>query len=203
MSIDLQRTPDAEQLKIEEHSEMDKYSVEESNYKKDDITYNDIPWYKVPHLRYLNFCILLISLSSATLGYDSSMLNGLQSLGYWRDYMGNPTGTTLGALTNGTIFGLSTNYAFFLVSRIIAGAGLILSMVSSPALISEIAYPTHRHVTTTFFNTNYYIGAAIAAWVTFGTSDIDNDYSWRIPSYLQASLSVIQLSLFWMIPESP
>lgn len=33
------------------------------------------------------------------------MLNGLQSLAYWRDYLGNPTGTTLGALTNGTIFG--------------------------------------------------------------------------------------------------
>lgn len=239
MSTDLKYIPDAEQLTTEEHSEKDIYSIEGRNNNKDNIRYNDLPWYKVSHLRHLNFCILVISLSSTTLGYDSSMLNGLQSLAYWRDYMGNPTGTTLGALTNGTIFGLilanplapyiadkygrrvaiisgqiiviigsvlqgaSTNYAFFLVSRIIAGVGSILSMVSSPALISEISYPTHRHVTTTFFNTNYYVGAAIAAWVTFGTSSLSNHYAWRIPSYLQGSIALIQLSLFWMVPESP
>ncbi|CUM50056.1 uncharacterized protein AC631_00900 [Debaryomyces fabryi] len=236
MSIDIKNTA-AEQLTTEENSEKDIYSVTGSN--KDGVSYNDIPWYKVPHLRQLNFCVLLISLSSATLGYDSSMLNGLQSLAYWRDYLGNPTGTTLGALTNGTIFGfiigntiapyvadkfgrriaiisgqiiiiigsvlqgVSTNYAFFLVSRVILGFGSILTMVSSPSLISEISYPTHRHVTTTFYNTNYYVGAAIAAWVTFGTSTIASNYSWRIPSYLQGAIALIQISLFWMVPESP
>ncbi len=62
-----------------------------------DIKYNDIPWYKVPHLRYLNFCIFLISLTSTNNGYDGSMLNGLQSLSFWQDSMGHPTGYILGA----------------------------------------------------------------------------------------------------------
>lgn len=239
MSIDLNHTTNVEQLTTKDNLEKDTYSIEGSNNNEDNVKYCDIPWYKIPHLRNLNFCVFLISLSSTTLGYDSSMLNGLQSLAHWRDYLGNPTGTTLGALTNGTIFGfllgnliapyiadkfgrriaiisgqiiiiigsvlqgVSTNYAFFLVSRIILGFGSILTMVSSPSLISEISYPTHRHVTTTFYNTNYYVGAAIAAWVTFGTSDIDSDYSWRIPSYLQGSIALIQISLFWMVPESP
>lgn len=204
-----------------------------------EIKYNEIPWYKVPHLRYLNFCIFLISLTSTNNGYDGSMLNGLQSLEFWRDKMGQPTGYILGALSNGTIFGslatmvvapyisdrwgriiaiyigqsltilgailqgVSTNYAFFLIARIIIGFGSCTAMISSPTLVSEIAYPTHRHVTTTFFNTCWYLGAVVAAWVTYGTRSIDSDYCWRIPSYLQGSLAVVQLALFWMVPESP
>lgn len=237
MSTDFNQKSNVGHLRTEENSVKDLYSFEGSN--KHDDKYTDIPWYKVPHLRYLNFCIFLISLSSTTLGYDSSMLNGLQSLKQWRDYLEDPTGTTLGALNNGTVFGYilgnsiapyiadklgrriaiisgqiiiiigsvlqgaSTNYAFFLVSRIILGLGSILTMVASPSLISEISYPKHRHVTTTFYNTNYYVGAAIAAWVTFGTQTLDSDYSWRIPSYLQGSVAFIQISLFWMVPESP
>lgn len=203
------------------------------------IKYNETPWYKVPHLRYLNFCIFLISLTSTNNGYDGSMLNGLQSLSNWEAYMGKPTGHVLGALSNGTIFGslmtiwfgpyisdrfgrragilvgqtltvvgailqgASTNYAFFLVSRIVIGFGSCTAVISSPSLISEIAYPSHRYIATTFYNTCWYLGAVIAAWVTYGTRNIDNEYCWRIPSYLQGALAVVQLALFWMVPESP
>lgn len=223
-----------EAVSIDEHWEQDADVVTGG-----DIKYNDIPWYKVPHLRYLNFCIFLISLTSTNNGYDGSMLNGLQSLSFWRDSMGQPTGYILGALSNGTIFGslltiwfgpyisdrfgrrfgivvgqtltvvgailqgASTNYAFFLISRMIIGFGSCTATISSPSLISEIAYPTHRQVATTFYNTCWYLGAVIAAWVTYGTRLIDNEYCWRIPSYLQGALAVVQLALFWMIPESP
>lgn len=63
------------------------------------------PWYKVKHLRFLSFCIFVITISSTNNGYDGSMLNGLQSLSHWQKTMGHPTGKRLGHLSNGTLFG--------------------------------------------------------------------------------------------------
>ncbi|CUM50053.1 uncharacterized protein AC631_00899 [Debaryomyces fabryi] len=205
----------------------------------DDYLYEERPWWKVNYLVQLNFCIFLITLTSTNNGYDGSMLNGLQSVLYWPDKMGNPQGSHLGALSNGNVFGIvlsfvcaswladkfgrwrciffgqsitiigsilqgiSTNYGFFLGSRIILGFGVGVATVSSPSLISELAYPTHRATATTFYNVCWYLGSIIAAWVTYGTLNIENDYSWRIPSYLQAALPLLQLIFFWMVPESP
>lgn len=160
-------------------------------------------WYQYPHFRALYFHVAVVTLASTNNGYDGSMLNGLQSLSSWHDSMGNPEGQKLGALSNGTIFGVvistlfisnyisdrwgrvwgvfigqvitiigavlqgaSTNYAFFLVSRIILGFGTGVSVVSAPSLIAEISYPTHRYPATAFYNTCWYVGSIIAAWVT-------------------------------------
>lgn len=199
----------------------------------------DKPWYKHPHFRFLYFCVFLITLTSTNNGYDGSMLNGLQSLNVWHKDLGNPTGQTLGALSNGNTFGVilsfviapyisdhygrrigiflgqglcivgailqgvSTNYAFFLCSRIVLGLGSGIALVGSPTLISEISYPTHRPTATAFYNTCWYVGSIIAAWVTYGTRVIDDSYAWRIPSYLQGIVPVFQLALFWLSPESP
>ena len=38
---------------------------------------------------------------------------------------------------------------------------------------------------------------------TFGTFFINNSWSWRIPSALQALPSVLQVFLIWFVPESP
>lgn len=35
----------------------------------------------------------------ATNGYDSSMMNGLQTLAHWQDYFHHPTGSLLGILS--------------------------------------------------------------------------------------------------------
>jgi MFS family permease len=43
----------------------------------------------------------------------------------------------------------------------------------------------------------------VAAWLTFGTNYIQNDWSWRIPSIGQALPSVIQIIFVWFVPESP
>lgn len=196
-------------------------------------------WWKVSYLRNLNLAIFIATLSSTTFGYDGSMLNGLQSLKIWYEKMGSPNGAILGALSNGTTFGMvlifpfasglsdrygrrtcvivgliaiiigailqgaSTCYAFFFVSRLIIGVGSTLGGVSAPTLISEIAYPSHRSVCTTFYNVCWYLGAIVAAWVTYGTRNIATEYCWKIPSYLQGILPLIQLALIWLVPESP
>src|SRR3954470_2918630 len=63
------------------------------------------PWYKQRHLLLLNLGMIIPYLSSTTNGYDGSMLNGLQSMSQWQHFFGSPTGTRLGSLSNGVIFG--------------------------------------------------------------------------------------------------
>lgn len=48
-----------------------------------------------------------------------------------------------------------------------------------------------------------YAGAIVAAWATYGTFRMPNSWSWRIPSLLQALVSVFQGLLIYLVPESP
>jgi MFS family permease len=54
------------------------------------------PWYKQSHLVKLNFTLLCLILFSSANGYDGSMMNGLQALPQWQEFMGVPTGPWLG-----------------------------------------------------------------------------------------------------------
>ncbi|OZJ03972.1 hypothetical protein BZG36_03256 [Bifiguratus adelaidae] len=97
------------------------------------------------------------------------------------------------------------NYAMFLIARMVIGFGGLMALVPSPLWVSETAYPTHRHVLTALFNTIWYLGAAFAAWITFGTYHMSptSSWSWRIPSLLQGFFPLIQLVFVYFIPESP
>lgn len=55
-------------------------------------------WLRKPHLVQLNLCVTVILLSSTTMRFDGSMMNGLQSLDTWYAYFGNPDGTWLGLM---------------------------------------------------------------------------------------------------------
>ncbi|KAK0458058.1 hexose transporter [Desarmillaria tabescens] len=55
-------------------------------------------WYNNRRIIALNFCILLLLITSSTNGYDGSMMNGLQSLTQWSEYFHKPTGGRLGLL---------------------------------------------------------------------------------------------------------
>jgi hypothetical protein len=60
------------------------------------------PWYTTPHLAKLNSFLLVVLFSSAGLGFDGSMMNGLQSLETWTSYFNNPSAATLGVI-NGVL----------------------------------------------------------------------------------------------------
>ena len=62
----------------------------------------DQPWYMTPYLLQLNFYILCVSLSATGMGFDGSMMNGLQSLSTWSTYFNNPNSALLG-LTNAVL----------------------------------------------------------------------------------------------------
>lgn len=67
-------------------------------------------WRSIRNLRLLYvYCFFLILVNVAN-GFDGSMMNGLQSLPYWQDYFGHPTGVKLSmfgsAMTLGGLFAL-------------------------------------------------------------------------------------------------
>lgn len=98
----------------------------------------------------------------------------------------------------------SHNIATFIVARFFVGAGIELSCVPAPVLITEIAYPTHRGKATSLFQTCFFLGAIASSWCTFGTFNMTNStWSWRIPSALQAFFPVVQFMGLWFVPESP
>ncbi|KAG5786593.1 hypothetical protein H9Q69_014327 [Fusarium xylarioides] len=58
----------------------------------------ELPWYRTKHLVLLNLMLLVPLLSSSAVGYDGSMMNGLQTLPQWRNFFNNPPPPLLGAI---------------------------------------------------------------------------------------------------------
>ncbi|GMF01579.1 unnamed protein product [Ambrosiozyma monospora] len=69
--------------------------------------------------------------------------------------------------------------------------------------MSELTYPSHRQVVTAFYNTCWYLGAIVAAWVTFGTRNVGGEWCWRIPSICQGFWPIVQTLFIYFVPESP
>lgn len=118
----------------------------------------------------------------------------------------------------------SINLPMFVISRLVVGFGGMFVVQPSPMLIAELAYPTHRGKFTSAFWTLYYLGkheelsrnmaidtnrwllytgAILASWTTYGTQEYEGEWSWRIPSILQAGFPIVQLMFVWWVPESP
>lgn len=108
-----------------------------------------------------------------------------------------------GAWISGEIKDSRCIYAMFLLLRIALRASVPFLSVSAPALISKISYPAHRQVCTSLYNTCWYLGALVAAWVTYGTRNMTHHRNWGVPSILQGLFPAIQLFLiFWVLEFS-
>jgi len=97
----------------------------------------------------------------------------------------------------------SQSVGMFIGARFLIGFGLTFAANAAPMLVTEISYPTYRAPLTSTYNSLWYSGAIVAAWTTFGTFKIQNTWSWRIPSVLQALPSILQVALVFFCPESP
>ncbi|KAL4751966.1 hypothetical protein BDW72DRAFT_202695 [Aspergillus terricola var. indicus] len=60
------------------------------------LPHDGLPWYRKHHLLRLNYSLLCLFLLSASVGYDGTLMNGLQALPRWQVFMNNPTGAWLG-----------------------------------------------------------------------------------------------------------
>lgn len=63
---------------------------------------------------------------------------------------------------------VGVNIEMFIASRFFIGFGVAVAHGAAPLLISELVHPQHRAVFTTIYNSTWYTGSVIAAWVTFG-----------------------------------
>ncbi|KAH7159126.1 general substrate transporter [Fusarium sp. MPI-SDFR-AT-0072] len=97
----------------------------------------------------------------------------------------------------------SVNYPLLVVSRLILGIGSAFMSQPSPILIGELAYPTHRGRLTALYQTFYFFGAIAAAWISFGSLKMTNNWSWRLPTLLQGAAPTLQLLFSYFLPESP
>ncbi|PPQ71354.1 hypothetical protein CVT26_011991 [Gymnopilus dilepis] len=148
-------------------------------------------------------------------GSTLGLFNAIQNIGslatypiapYFADGLGRRSTIFIGAviMVCATVLqAAAQSFGMFIAARFLIGFGLAFSFAAAPLLISEIAYPTQRAQLTSVYNTLWAFGSIIAAWTTFGTFRIPNNWSWRIPSALQGLPSVIQVLLIWFIPESP
>ncbi|OEJ84065.1 Lactose permease [Hanseniaspora osmophila] len=217
-------------------------------------SYGGKKWYQLHHIQQLCWVLFIVSLTASNNGYDGSLLNSLYTMPDFNNAIGNVSGSIMGALSNGYVFGLlisflasarindamGRKYALIIgnaimiggviiqscsgtwaknlpehyekrdimgmltAGRIVLGIGSGIIQVAAPSLISELSFPTHREVVTTMYNASWYLGAIVAAWVSFGTKGLKNHWNWRIPVILQCMFAVIQLILVpFFVPESP
>ncbi|RWA08550.1 hypothetical protein EKO27_g6565 [Xylaria grammica] len=175
-------------------------------------------------------CLMGIEMTS---GFDSQIINAVQLVPAWTDwgYKGIlasalPLGAVIGlpliplvndnlgrrwcVLTGSVIMiigsliqGFAINAPMYIIARLIIGFGLPYAIVAGSSLIGELAYPKERAVLTSLFNAAYFVGAIVASGVTYGTQLIPSDWSWRVPSLLQLSPSLLQVVFIFFIPESP
>ncbi|KAL7414105.1 hexose transporter [Mrakia frigida] len=132
-------------------------------------------------------------------------LLGLPFAPYINDHFGRRAGILLGSLIMlaGVAMQATCNtISVFIGARGLIGFGLTFAQVRSMLPFLEVSI-CQRGALTSLFNSLWYSGNIVAAWTTFGTFRIKNDWAWRIPSILQALPSVVQVALIWFVPESP
>ncbi|KAK4451098.1 general substrate transporter [Podospora aff. communis PSN243] len=99
--------------------------------------------------------------------------------------------------------GFAQHVAMYIIARMILGAGILFCIISGAALIGELAHPKERAILTSLFNASYFIGQILASAIALGTTDIPNDWAWRLPSLLQICPSLLQILTVFLLPESP
>lgn len=112
-------------------------------------------------------------------------------------------GGSLVMIIGALIQGFAQHVGMYIVARMILGFGIPTCIVSGSSLIGELAYPKERPIMTSLFNVAYFVGQIVAAAICFGTNNIPNDWSWRIPSLLQICPSLLQVFFVFWLPESP
>lgn len=91
----------------------------------------------------------------------------------------------------------------FVFSRIFLGHGIVYAIIAGAALLGELGHPKERAFLGSMFNAFFGVGAVLGAGIVVRTSTITNDWSWRLPSILQALPSLIQIVFAFTVPESP
>ncbi|KEF51131.1 uncharacterized protein A1O9_12854 [Exophiala aquamarina CBS 119918] len=158
--------------------------------------------------------------------YPVGKILGVPIVTYLNDRFGRTFPLRIGLpflLFAAAIQGSAQNVGWFIAGRFLVGIGTVFVAQPSPILVTELAYPVHRgRITGIYYASNVsakgapetelvfsqltpwqYLGTLIAAWITYGTFRMAGNWSWRIPSLLQAACPFIQCLGVYFLPESP
>ncbi|TFK40369.1 general substrate transporter [Crucibulum laeve] len=150
-------------------------------------------------------------------GRTLGVINSAQSLGclvglpfspFVSDIFGRRAALFLGSLVmlaGVALQASSWSVGMFIAARVTIGFGLTFCTNAAPLLLIELSYPTQRGKITSMYNSSWYLGSIVSAWVCYGAYQHAEGsmWSWRIPTLVQALVPLLQVLLIWFIPESP
>lgn len=91
-------------------------------------------------------------------------------------YIADIAGRRVGVMTGCIIMvigvvlqSIGVNIAMFIAARFLIGFGVAIAHGAAPLLIAELVHPQHRAIFTTIYNSTWYLGSIVAAWLTYGT----------------------------------
>ncbi|KAH7085890.1 hexose transporter-like protein [Paraphoma chrysanthemicola] len=138
--------------------------------------------------------------------YNLGAISSIPFVAIVSDHLGRRKSIVFGSvimMIGAIMQGLSQNLIMFIWSRIILGHGIVYAIVSGAALLGELGHPKERAFLGSMFNAFFGVGSVLGAGIVLNTLLIKSDWSWRLPSILQAAPSVIQIAFAWTVPESP
>lgn len=98
---------------------------------------------------------------------------------------------------------IGVNFGVLLAGRLIGGFGSGLMTNAIPLYHSEISPPDIRGRLISFFTLMSIFGQVVAYFVTFGTSYIDSNWSWRGPWIIHLVVSIFFSIIIFTLPFSP
>lgn len=106
-------------------------------------------------------------------------------------------------LIGGALQTFATGMPMMMVGRIIAGFGVGALSTIVPVFQSEISPPHNRGKLACIEWTGNISGYAASVWVDYGSSFLDNNWSWRIPLLMQCIMGAFLCVGSLVIAETP
>lgn len=124
------------------------------------------------------------------------------------DYLGRRPTALVGcaAVVGGALVGaFAKNEGMLIAGRAIVGPAGSFVALATNLLCNEILHPRFRSVGSAFFLVFYYIGSIASSLTTFGVvaGKWEGEWSWRLPTLLQALGPIVIIILIPFVPESP
>ncbi|KAI5454184.1 hypothetical protein NCC49_004249 [Naganishia albida] len=112
------------------------------------------------------------------------------------------TGNTV-LLVGALLSALSKNMPMFIGGRFLTGLGCTTAALASKSYMAEITSPHNRGRCMGLLNSFYYIGQILASGIAVPTGRRADDYSWRLPLFIQLGFPAINIAAMYWMPESP
>ncbi|KAK1233018.1 hypothetical protein PQX77_003820 [Marasmius sp. AFHP31] len=103
----------------------------------------------------------------------------------------------------GAVQTFTNGFGVMIVGRVISGFGVGLLSTIVPIYQSEISPPNHRGALACVEFTGNIIGYSFSVWFDYFCSFIENDWSWRLPLFMQCVIGAILAGGSLLLPESP